>query len=115
MIPEFELDGEWAAVEHDIGIVPEPPQDEDGNKELLTPLDLELYRHEKPNVPLIELREIEEEPADDESDPRAEHENDGPDGQDTATATKSQDHEGPTGDDYSREDMIEEASAFFSN
>lgn len=96
-------------------VVPEPPQDEDGTKELLTPLDLELYRHDQPNVPLIEILDIEGNPADDESDPRAEHENDGPDGQGTATATKSQAHEGPTGDDYSREDMIEEASAFFSN
>ncbi len=116
VIPEFELDGEWTDVEWDIVVVPEPPHDENGTKELLTPLDLELYRHEQPNVPLIEIFDVEEDPAEDESDPRGDQGNDRHEVQDTASETKNQEyHEGTTGDDYSREDVVEEASAFFRN
>ena len=58
VIPEFEFDGgDPTAAEWDIIVVPEAAVDDDGNRELLTPLDLSLYRHDEPNLPLCDLAE----------------------------------------------------------
>lgn len=55
VIPEYELNTDaWSDVERDIIVVPEPETD-DGEKDLLTPSDLTLYRDEEPNVPLTEI------------------------------------------------------------
>lgn len=55
VIPEYECDGDLDAVEWDIIVVPEAPRDDDGQKELLSPEELTLYRDEDPNVPLTDL------------------------------------------------------------
>ncbi len=51
VIPKHEFD-DIDDVEYDIVVVPEPERNEAGEKEPLTPFDLELYRDESENVPL---------------------------------------------------------------
>jgi hypothetical protein len=58
VIPEYEFDGgDPTAAEWDIIVVPEPETDENGDRALLTPLDLRLYQSDRDNVPLCDLPE----------------------------------------------------------
>ncbi|WP_248911024.1 hypothetical protein [Halocatena marina] len=67
VIPEFEFDGgDPTAAEWDIIVVPEAEVDENDERQLLTPLDLKLYRHDRDNIPLCDLPETDVD--DDEQD-----------------------------------------------
>jgi hypothetical protein len=59
VIPEYEFDGgDPTAAEWDIIVVPEAAVDENGDRQLLTPLDLTLYQHNEQNIPLCDLSEM---------------------------------------------------------
>lgn len=61
IIPEYEFDGDdWTLVERDISVVPEPATDENGEKELLTPMDITLYHEGASNIPVIDVPEDED-------------------------------------------------------
>lgn len=61
VIPEHEFD-DLDAVEYDIVVVPEPDRDETGEKEPLTPFELDVYREGEQNLSLPHLVDQEPEP-----------------------------------------------------
>jgi hypothetical protein len=113
VIPEFEFDGgDPTAAEWDIIVVPDAETDENGERQLLTPLDLTLYRHDEPNIPLCDLSAADAADSQSETDGSTASTNGDETGEDhQSTDDPAGRPPGTAADDYDRDAIVEEFTA----